>query len=239
MNGMAWSLVVSSLLVGSPLPTSTEQVGAQGPTVCQVESFEMDWGFKESFRAYLSGTLARGEWTTEGDVSYTTPTFRIEGSAGTLSPEGDRGELHAAGAVNFSGHEGLLDQTLAEPRIVIESGSRAILYFDVSGDTQEGVSVQQRGVRFAEVGIRRYSVDPSIGLWSLDGAPVFLTEEGARAFGTYPAGEVMDPVDLTIQVAPGCLERHNVIAQWLIGGGALVAVAIISSMVWRRMRERR
>lgn len=212
---------------------------AQAPTVCQVESFEMEWGFKESFRAYLSGSLARGEWTTDGDVSYTTPTFRIDGSTGTLSPEGDGGELVATGSVTFSGHEGLLDQTLAEPRIVIESGSRAALYFDVSGDTQEGVSVQQRGVRFAEVGIRRYAVDPSIGLWSVVGAPVFLTEEGAKAFGTYPAGEVMDPIDLRIQVAPGCLERDNVIAQWLIGGGALVAVTIISSLVWRRMRERR
>jgi hypothetical protein len=236
---MVWSLVLLSLLGGSPAPTSTEQVIAQSPTVCEVQSFEMDWGFKESFRAYLSGSLARGEWTTDGDVSYSTPVFTIRGSSGTLVPEGDSGELVASGAVTFSGHDGLLDQTLAQPRIVIESGSRAALYFDVSGDTQEGVSVQQRGVRFAEVGIRRYAVDPSIGLWSVRGAPVFLTEAGAKAFGTYPAGEVMDPIDLRIQVAPGCLERHNVIAQWLIGGGALVAVAIISSLVWRRTRERR
>ncbi len=231
MKWMVSSLVALTLAGGAPATASTTEVFAQTPPRCEVESFEVDWGFKESFRAYLSGSIANGEWTTDGDISYTTPVFTIRGFAGHLSPEGDSGELDATGAVTFSGHSGLLDQTLAHPRIVIESTSRAALYFDVSGDTQEGVSVQREGVRFAEVGIRRFAVDPSIGLWSIEAAPVFLTAEGATAFGTYAAGEAMDPIDMRIQVAPACLERDNVVAQWLIGGGALFAVAAISLLV--------
>jgi hypothetical protein len=206
---------------------------------CEVKSWEMTWGFKESFRSYLSGTIANGGWDTAGNVSYTTPHFMLTGSSGYLNREGDRGEVSGVGRIDFSGHDGFLDQRISNPRFVIESPSRGALYFAVRGDTQDGVSVDETSVRFAEVNIQRYSVDPGAGLWALVSAPVFLTAEGADAFGTYPAGESMDPIDIEIRVATNCLERNNLVALWLLGLGSVVVVVMITRLVWRRVLERR
>ena len=48
-------------LVGTAVvapPADKASVMADGP--CQVTSWSMTWGFKESFRAYLSGAIAGG-----------------------------------------------------------------------------------------------------------------------------------------------------------------------------------
>ena len=130
-------------------------------------------------------------------------------------------------------------QRVSAPRLVIESPNRAALFFAVSGDTQEGVSVDEASVRFAEINIQRYSVDPGAGVWAVVAGPVVLTEDGAAAFGTYPAGETMDPIDIQIRVAPNCLERDNLVALWLVGLGSVVALTIITRLVWRRVQERK
>lgn len=225
------------LAVGPTAPAiAANQTFAATQEWCEVQSWNITWGFKESFRSYLSGTIARGGWDTAGDISYTTPTFSLTGSRGFVNPEGDRGEVSGFGRIDFTGHEGFLNQRISAPRLVIESPSRAGLYFAVSGDTQEGVSVDESDVRFAEVTIRRYSVDPGAGIWTVVGAPVVLTEDGAAVFGTYPAGELLDPMDIVIRVVPGCLERDNLVALWLVVGGSVFALAVISLLVWRRFQ---
>ena len=227
------------LIVGFQAPVLSSNATLAEASNCDVRSWEMTWGFKESFRSYLSGTIANGGWETAGNISYTTPYFTLSGSGGYLSTEGDRGELTGFGRISFSGHDGFLDQRISGPRFVIETPSRGALYFAVSGDTQEGVSVDEASVRFAEVNIQRYSVDPGVGVWAVVAAPVVLTEEGAAAFGTYPAGTIMDPIDIQIRVAPNCLERNNLVALWLVGVGSVVAVVMITVLVWRRIQERK
>ena len=236
MRKLALALgLLLTLGIATPAVAAGDQLASANR--CEVRSWEMTWGFKESFRAYLSGTIARGEWETAGNITYDTPFFTLYGSSGYVNAEGDRGEITGFGRIDFRGHEGFLDQRVSAPKLVIESPNRAALYFAVSGDTQEGVSVDEVSVRFAEINIRRYSVDPGAGVWAVVAAPVVLTEDGAAAFGTYPAGEVMDPMDLQIRVAPNCLERDNLVALWLVGLGSVVALAIISRLVWRRVQE--
>lgn len=227
------------LAVSFATPAVASQIVLADSDRCEVRSWQMTWGFKESFRSYLSGTLANGGWETAGNISYQTPYFTLTGSSGYLNTEGDRGEISGFGRIDFTGHDGFLDQRISGPKFVIETPSRGALYFSVTGDTQEGVSVDEASVRFAEVNIQRYSVDPGAGVWALVSAPVVLTEEGAAAFGTYPAGETMDPMDIEIRVAPNCLERNNLVALWLVGLGSVVAVLMITRLVWKRIQERR
>jgi len=228
------------LLVGFSTPAAASQIVlADSNDRCEVRSWQMTWGFKESFRSYLTGTIANGGWETAGNISYNTPYFTLTGSSGYLNTEGDRGEVTGFGRIDFTGHDGFLDQRISGPKFVIETPSRGALYFSVLGETQEGVSVDEVSVRFAEVNIQRYSVDPGAGLWAVVSAPVALTEEGAAAFGTYGAGETMDPIDIHIRVAPNCLERNNLVALWLVGLGSIVAVVMITRLVWRRIQERR
>lgn len=241
MRFWASTILLSALAVGIA-PTSVahaEGLLADPTDRCEVSSARIDWGFKESFRAYLSGSIAQGRWDTTGNVTYATPTFSLDFTDGDISPQGNAGSLKTDGSIRFFGHGGILDQTVSNPRLVLESSKTAALYFDVRGDTQEGVAVDEAAVRFAEVTIRRYAVDPAAGVWSVVDAPVELTEDGARAFGTYPSGEALDPMDITIRVSPGCLEQDNLLAVWIVGGGVATVILVTTAVSIRRLRERR
>ena len=74
--------------------------------------------------------------------------------------------------------------------------------FDVLGTTQDGQSVDQKAVRLAEFALGDAAVID--GVLSLEAIPTTLTEEGAAAFGTYAAGEELDPVTAMLPVAAEC-----------------------------------
>jgi hypothetical protein len=195
----------------------------------------MTWGVKESFRAYLSGAIANGEWFTDGDVSYSTPDFVITGTSGWLGRDGQSGELAAKGSIRFVGHGGILDQTLSSPAVHI-SAEMATLIFDVEGDTQEGVSVRSAAVPFATA-TARADISAELGQWQIVQAPTVLTAEGAAAFGTYPAGETLDPVSIEVAVEPGCLTTQGFFAQplaWVVSGTLLAGALAAAVTAWAR-----
>ena len=102
----------------------------------------------------------------------------------------------------------------------------------------EEVSVNQRDVRFATVtwGRGAEEVVPSEGVWSVEGAQVVLTQEGSDAFGTYPAGEVMDPMSFRLEVSPGCLDEGTI---WWIPGGVAALTVGASALALAIQRGRR
>jgi len=234
---MKWlrALAASALLplIGATPALASEGVPAEDS--CEVTAWTMTWGVKESFRAYLSGAIAKGEWQTEGDVSYATPEFVVNGSSGWLRSDGTSGELLAEGSIRFLGHGGILDQTLSSPAVDI-SGDSLALIFDVEGDTQEGLSVGSDAVRFAEASVRA-DINADAGLWRVEQAPTVLTSEGAEAFGTYPAGEQMDPVSIEVSVEPGCLTAAGLFSQplaWVASATVLAAALAGAVTVWVR-----
>jgi hypothetical protein len=170
---------------------------------CTVQSTELDWGFKESFRAYIDGSIANGEWTTADGATYETPLFSWTGTGGYDSETGDA-DLSFTGSVRFTGHGGALDTTIANPRVVID-GDRAVLLLDVSGTTQDGQPVSSVGVEFVELDLAAAEAGGGGDLVSFAGIPTVLTEAGAAAFGTYEAGSAFDPIDLRITLDPACI----------------------------------
>ncbi len=245
--GVLLGAVLLTGLTGLTSPLSPVYAEGQVPDVatvdsassCEVRSWEVMWGVKESFRSYLSGSLANGEWNVSGDVTYSTPLFTIRGSDGVLAPDLSSGELAATGSIGFFGHEGLLDQTLSTPRVVI-NGDQVDVVFDISGDTQEGRTVNAHNVSFVRVDAAGAVVDSETGTWSVESAPTVLTTEGAEAFGTYPAGEAFDPIDIRVQVDPGCLQP-SLSTPWFfglaLGSVVTVSLAIVLVRKWRG-RER-
>lgn len=191
---------------------------------CEVQDVSITWGFKESFRSYISGSIAQGSWEVSGDVGYEIPHFTLTGGTGYVDAARDDGVVAFAGGIVFSGHDGILETSLQNPELIITGSRHATLVLDVTGDTMEEVSVNQLDVPFATVTWGRGSeeVIPSEGVWSVEGAEVVLTPEGSDAFGTYPAGEVMDPMSLRLEVAPGCLNDRSM--WWIPGGVAALAV---------------
>ncbi len=227
-------LAVAAVIVASMTGPAVAPAGS-----CTLEEVVMTWGFKESFRSYISGAIAQGEWTVEGEVGYDTPTFSFTGQNGYLMPDRSAGEAEFNGALRFIGHGGILDTSLGNPRLVFESDSTATLYLDVVGDTMEEVSVAQPQVPFAALSWDDSTLDSDSGTWSVTQANVTLTEAGSDAFGTYPAGEALDPLDFRITTTPGCLLPET--APWGIVGGVagLAVLGGVAALTIVRVRKSR
>ena len=105
------------------------------------------------------------------------------------------------GSINFTGHDGALNTTLANFRIEL-AGDTGYIVVDVTGTTQTGEAIDLKAVRFAEFALG--DAAPIDGVLTLDSIPATLTEAGATAFGTYAAGEALDPVSAVIPVGADC-----------------------------------
>ena len=207
---------------------------------CQVQDVSITWGFKESFRSYISSSIANGSWEVSGDVGYEIPEFTFTGGSGFLTPDRGSGEITFTGGIIFSGHDGILTTSLQNPEVVITGPRQATLVLDVTGDTMEEVSVDQENVDFASVTWDRASetVEADRGVWSVANAEVILTEAGSEAFGTYPAGAVMDPLSFTLSLTPGCLDEGNSGVWWIPGGVFALAVGA-GALVFATRRGRK
>ncbi|MFM1953132.1 MAG: hypothetical protein RL187_341 [Actinomycetota bacterium] len=208
---------------------------------CDVQEVSVTWGFKESFRSYISGSIAQGTWAVSGDVGYDIPHFTFTGGEGYVLPDRGSGTIEFDGELLFEGHGGILETSLSHPTIVFHGSREATLFLDVVGDTMEEVSVNQTDVPFALVSWSRdqESVDEESGHWVVEQAQVTLSDEGSDAFGTYPAGEDMDPLSLELSVEPGCLSGSE-FAWWIPGGAvALAALAASVGAAIRRGRKSR
>ncbi|WP_395640167.1 HtaA domain-containing protein [Pseudolysinimonas sp.] len=212
---------------------------------CEVEGAELTWGFKESFRAYIDGSIANGEWTTADGADYETPVFTWATGSGGYDAETGDADLAFTGSVRFTGHGGVLDTTIANPRVVID-GDRAVLLLDVTGTTQDGTPVSSAGIEFAELDLADAEQVGGGDLVAFTGIPAVLTDAGAAAFGTYPAGEALDPIDLSITVDPACIQTLAVTDDtettgdavnasatsplpWIVG--ALVALLLLAALI--------
>nr|WP_284329406.1 HtaA domain-containing protein [Demequina litorisediminis] len=110
----------------------------------------LTWGFKESFRSYIESTIANGEWTLDG-VTEEGGLFTWSAGEAVIDAATTTGTVAFEGAVDFTGHDGALDTTIANPVIEL-SADGTYLLLDVSGETQAGETVEQTGIRFAEPG---------------------------------------------------------------------------------------
>lgn len=174
---------------------------------CVAETGAFEWGFKESFRAYISGSIANGEWTTEGGIGYATPAFFGERLEGPVALDPIAGTLAVDGSMRFTGHEGILDTTISNVRFIIESPSELSVVVDIRGTTQDSVPVDSVDVPFLTGDLAAAQWSAEEGALLIEGIPLTLTAEGAEAFGTYPEGEAFDPLDLELATSPECAAR--------------------------------
>ena len=221
---------LSALLVVTPTSSAVND--------CVVDDVQVSWGFKESFRSYLSGAIALGQWTVAGDISYETPLFGFSGGEGQVSPKRDGGEIDFEGEMRFVGHGGILNTSLSNPTLRFLGDREAALLFDVRGDTMDFVFVETSDVDFVRLSWSLFdeTLDVRNGVWEVTDARVTLTPAGSGAFGTYLAGEVFDPLSFRVAVTPGCFERR--FSWWWLPGGA-VAIAAAGSALWFLTRRGR
>jgi len=187
-------LVMASMLV----PVGAQ---AQAATACTVTDGTLTWGVKESFRSYISGTIANGSWDTDGGATYETPEFQWSGANGTYDPESGTGSVSFDGLVHFTGHDGVLDLTLAQPTIEFEGDTAALLLDAKSNDMEGEVAVDEAQAWVGDVALPA-DVQVADGALSATGAGTTLTNAGVTAFaGFYEAGDELDPLSFTLTLA--------------------------------------
>jgi hypothetical protein len=177
---------------------------------CEITGARLTWGFKESFRAYVTGSIADGEWTTSGNAGYQTPSFSWTNGGGAIDPASGAGRLAFSGAVRFTGHGGAMDTTIANPAVRLDGGARAVLLLDVSGVSMEEAMAggsertTSAAVEFVQLDLAAGTVTRADGTVTVTGIPASLTAAGQAAFTNYTAGTAFDPVSLTYTEATAC-----------------------------------
>jgi hypothetical protein len=216
---------------------------------CPIDDATLSWGFKESFRSYISGSIANGEWTVTDGATYVTPAFGFSNGDGNVDP-GGAGLINFDGAIQFTGHGGALDTTVANPRIRFADADTAYLILDVTGTTQNGAKVDQSDVEFARIDLSTASLTEEPTAMTFADAPVTLTPAGADAFGTYESGEQLDPITITFSTVASCSElapAPNAATEepaadapdlswiyWLVAAIVIAAIATLLVMMRRR-----
>lgn len=199
------SLAVGGLLLAPAAPAFADTDQASGAE-CTVSTAEVRWGLKQSFRNYISGSIANGEWTTENGASYETPNFVWGGGAGAFSADLESGSVSVSGDVHFTGHGGAMKLDISEPEIEFTGDGSAQLILAVGSTDVEGAEPTYERVSVAKVTLAGNTEAEGDAL-NITDAPVRLTAEGAAAlngaYGSYVSGEEMDPLSLAV-TTEGC-----------------------------------
>ncbi|MEV7283648.1 HtaA domain-containing protein [Streptomyces sp. NPDC093252] len=162
-----------------------ESDGDRGATEKLVDG-AVDWGVRRTFREYVTGDIAQGEWTLSSGAQDGGALFRFPGGEGTYNDGRLKAEF--TGEVRFTGEHGL-DLRLSGVRVTVAADGEGTLHARVNG-AAEDVSL----VTFTAKDLK-----PKDGLVTVTEAPAKLTASGAEAFdGMYRKGTGMDPVSLAV-----------------------------------------
>lgn len=177
---------------------------------CELTDGRLQWGFKESFRAYISGGIANGDWTTGGDAGYETPEFFWTKGSGVLAEDTHRGRLEFDGSIQFTGHDGALDTRITDPVVTFVDEKSAVLSVDYTGGTMDAAlagkddSKTLADVPFADLDLAAGTRTRQGDRVTITGIPATLTSAGSAAFPNYETGAALDPITLVYTASTDC-----------------------------------
>lgn len=175
--------------------TRTREVQEQGASDGTIKSANLGWGVRDSFRNYVRGGIANGSWELNG-TSYSSDAFNWSNGTGTF--KGGKGSISFSGSVRFTGHHGILDTTIANPRLEI-NGNSGTLYATMNSNDSSGKATNYGEVALLKVDLS--GLQSSAEAVSVNGAATTLTAEGAKAFaGFYEAGKDMAPLSFSAAI---------------------------------------
>lgn len=175
--------------------TRTREVQEQGASDGTIKSANLGWGVRDSFRNYVRGGIANGSWELNG-TSYSSDAFNWSNGTGTF--KGGKGSISFSGSVRFTGHHGILDTTIANPRLE-SNGNSGTLYATMNSNDPSGKATNYGEVALLKVDLS--GLQSSSDAVSVNGAATTLTAEGAKAFaGFYDAGKDMAPLSFSAAI---------------------------------------
>ncbi|WP_433533313.1 HtaA domain-containing protein [Micromonospora sp. CA-263727] len=166
----------------------------------------LDWGFKSSFRAYVStGNGNPPIAVTNGATRNADGTFKFPATGGSYDSATGATTAHYGGTVVFSYPAHFFTITLANPTVVVDGAGSSLLAdvdLQVSGGGFEPVQMTQAAI--ATLGTSATNPTVSDGTVTWTNLTSTLTETGASAFaGFFAAGTVLDPLSFTLTTGSG------------------------------------
>lgn len=149
------------------------------------------WGVKSSFRSYVTSQIAKGTITATAPATDDGARTTFPSASGSWAS--DAASVGTRGSVQFLGHDGLLDVTIASPEIRIAAGAASLV-----ADVTDSDDVVHDDLALAALDLTG-AVTTSGSTVSVTNAPATLTADGAAVFSYgghpfYPAGTALDPV---------------------------------------------
>ncbi|MDO5080130.1 cell wall-binding repeat-containing protein [Buchananella hordeovulneris] len=188
-----------------PAPESTEPVGeleedaaaiptpVDGTQEAAAASVRLDWGVKASFRRYIK-TIAHGSWQlSEG----ATGEFSFPLAAGKAPQTEPFTGAQFKGRVDFTGHNGVLDLTIADPEVIRTDAGWQLTALVASKPIDSDTKPPLR--RFSIATLSEPVVQHQGNHTRVQFATVRLSAEGNKAFDDrYPTGVELDPLTLLL-----------------------------------------
>jgi hypothetical protein len=170
----------------------------------------LDWGVRQSFRTYITGSIAHGAIaTSDGAIVDTDDTFLFPAAPGGVV-DGDVIDAGFDGTVRFTGHVGAgtppgvpaLDMRVTDIRIAVEGQDGTLVADVVSRGLEDGALTTYDDVVFADLDLSAVTPTPVEDGLRWTGVPATLTEAGVPAFADfYEAGSALDPLTFTLALS--------------------------------------
>ncbi|MFE6893813.1 HtaA domain-containing protein [Streptomyces sp. NPDC057694] len=180
----------------SPTPTKSaeskakKEKKAKQDAAGKVRDGAVDWGVRRTFREYVTGDIAQGEWTLGDGAQDGGALFRFPEGEGTYDKKKQSLTADFGGSVRFTGEHGL-DLKFSHVSVSVADG-KGTLRADATSD---GKTVKNAALVTFKTG----ELKAEDGLVEVSEAPAVLTAAGAKAFGgMYKKGTAMDPVSLAV-----------------------------------------
>lgn len=167
-------------------PSDSKQVGS------------LVWGFKESFRKYITGPIAQGSVTMSGGASNNGSAYEFAQTKSSV--KNGKGSVQFAGGVRFEGHHGELDSKFTSPKVTLTSATAGKISFTATTihytDPTHKFSNESIVVATFKDAKKSTNKDGSV---TYTAKKVYLTKDGAASFSDfYEAGDLVDSVTFTV-----------------------------------------
>lgn len=187
----ALAAALSLALTGVAVTATTTSARADSPTATEaIDSGTITWGVRTSWRNYAGpGDLS------DGLTANPAGEFVWQVESGTFDSETRHLELQTSGSVHWDLHEGSLDVTLSDLRLVVD-GDEPQVFADVQSKRFDtGEMVDYGVVALVDLDLTTGEIATTDGVTTLSPTDSALTEVGVQVFaGFYGRGAVFDDV---------------------------------------------
>jgi hypothetical protein len=173
---------------------------------------DLNWGVKQSFRSYVSGTggtisVADGAQRSADGAS---AGFLLPAASGTVA-DADNLTIRTTGSVDFNHTAHMFDVTLSNVAVVVDHGTASLvadshLWAGTDFGVTKAGTYDSTAIDLADVANATVAVDPTAGTVTVSGTGVTLTEAGAKAIPLYSAGTALDDFTVTASYSTGDTE---------------------------------